>query len=62
MFWVIGATWLDIYLYMGDMVYGSGIEMEFQFNFFGMYDSIFCNMVCWFIMGNYEGKFFDLDM
>ncbi len=61
MLWVTGATRPDIYLHMGDMAYGSGTETQFQFNFFGMYDAILRNTVCWPTMGNHEGKSSDSD-
>ncbi|MFT5429692.1 MAG: hypothetical protein ACI9OJ_000364, partial [Myxococcota bacterium] len=46
----------DIFLHMGDMAYGDGTDLEFQFRFFGIYDSILRNTVCWPTMGNHEGK------
>jgi len=46
---------LDLYLHVGDMAYGSGTDVQFQENFFDIYQSTLRNKVCWPAMGNHEG-------
>jgi acid phosphatase type 7 len=47
---------LDLYLHVGDMAYGSGLDSEFQGYFFQSYDATLRNTVCWPAFGNHEGK------
>lgn len=46
---------LDMYLHVGDMAYGSGLDDEFQKKFFEIYQPTLRNTVCWPAMGNHEG-------
>ena len=47
---------LDLYLHVGDMAYGSGMDSEFQGYFFQPYDATLRNTVCWPAFGNHEGR------
>jgi len=47
---------LDLYLHVGDMAYGSGLDTEFQGYFFQVYEPTLRNTVCWPAIGNHEGK------
>jgi 3',5'-cyclic AMP phosphodiesterase CpdA len=47
---------LDLYLHVGDMAYGSGLDSEFQLTFFQIYQDTLRNTVCWPALGNHEGK------
>lgn len=47
---------LDFYLHVGDMAYPKGTDVEFQKNFFDMYQATLRNVVCWASMGNHEGN------
>jgi hypothetical protein len=47
---------LDLYLHVGDMAYGSGLDSEFQGFFFQAYDTTLRNTVCWPAFGNHEGR------
>ena len=46
---------IDIYLHVGDMAYGRGLDEEFDRNFFKPYRQTLRNTVCWPAMGNHEG-------
>lgn len=46
---------VDHYLHLGDMAYGTGLDIEFQLNFFGIYGDLMRNTVTWPTMGNHEG-------
>jgi hypothetical protein len=46
---------IDIYLHVGDMAYGRGLDEEFSRNFFKPYRQTLRNTVCWPAMGNHEG-------
>lgn len=46
---------VDAYIHVGDMAYGDGADVEFQRNFFEVYQSLLRNTVCWPAMGNHEG-------
>ncbi len=45
---------LDLYLHVGDMAYGYGLDSEFQGHFFKIYDETMRNTVCWPSIGNHE--------
>ncbi len=45
----------SMYLHVGDMAYGHGLEEEFQKAFFDIYQATLRNTVCWPSMGNHEG-------
>ena len=47
---------LDLYIHVGDMAYGSGLDSEFQLTFFQIYQETLQNTVCWPALGNHEGK------
>lgn len=47
---------LDLYIHVGDMAYGSGLDSEFQGYFFQPYGATLRNTVCWPAIGNHEGK------
>ncbi len=47
---------LDLYLHVGDMAYGSGLDSEFQLTFFQIYQETLRNTVCWPALGNHEGR------
>lgn len=47
---------LDGYLHVGDMAYDSGLDSEFQFTFFQIYQETLRNTVCWPALGNHEGR------
>ncbi len=46
---------VDHYLHLGDMAYGTGLDIEFQFHFFQIYGDLMRNTVTWPTMGNHEG-------
>ena len=46
---------LDLYLHVGDMAYGDGTDVQFQRNFFDIYQPTLRHTVCWPTMGNHEG-------
>lgn len=45
----------DLFLHMGDMAYGDGLNFEFDAYFFGMYREILTWLPTWPTMGNHEG-------
>lgn len=47
---------LDFWMYLGDMAYGNGKDMEFQSRFFESYEPTLRSSVCWPTMGNHEGS------
>jgi len=47
---------LDLYIHVGDMAYGSGLDSEFQLTFFQIYQDTLRNTVCWPALGNHEGR------
>jgi hypothetical protein len=47
---------LDMFIHVGDMAYGTGMDSEFQGYFFKAYDATLRNTVCWPTIGNHEGK------
>ena len=48
--------WPDLYLHVGDMAYGSGMDSEFQGFFFEPYDATLRNTTCFPAFGNHEGR------
>ncbi len=52
----VGVNKPDLFLHMGDMAYGSGTDLQFQFNFFAVYQELLRNTVCLPTIGNHEGK------
>ena len=47
---------LDLYIHVGDMAYGEGLDTQFQLKFFQIYQETLQNTVCWPALGNHEGK------
>ncbi|NIP92048.1 MAG: hypothetical protein GWO24_00635, partial [Akkermansiaceae bacterium] len=47
---------LDAFIHLGDMAYNSGLDFEFQANFFEIYATLLRNTVTWPTMGNHEGR------
>jgi 3',5'-cyclic AMP phosphodiesterase CpdA len=47
---------LDLYIHVGDMAYGEGLDTQFQLKFFQVYQDTLRNTVCWPALGNHEGK------
>ncbi len=47
---------LDMFIHVGDMAYGTGMDSEFQGYFFKPYEATLRNTVCWPAFGNHEGK------
>ncbi|MGI9239895.1 MAG: metallophosphoesterase, partial [Verrucomicrobiales bacterium] len=46
---------IDAYLHLGDMAYNTGLDSEFEGNFFRVYRELLRNTVVWPTMGNHEG-------
>ena len=46
----------DLYLHVGDMAYGSGLDSEFQGYFFEPYEATLRNTCCFPAFGNHEGR------
>ncbi len=45
----------DLFLHMGDMAYGDGLNFEFDAFFFGVYRDVLTWLPTWPTMGNHEG-------
>lgn len=45
----------DLYIHVGDMAYGDGTDLEFQYKFFGIYADTLRHLACYAAMGNHEG-------
>ncbi|HWB05187.1 MAG TPA: metallophosphoesterase family protein [Verrucomicrobiales bacterium] len=46
---------LDMFIHVGDMAYGKGMDSEFQAYFFKPYETTLRNTICWPAIGNHEG-------
>lgn len=51
----VGDERPNLFLHVGDMAYNSGTTLEFDFNFYSVYETILRNTVVWPAMGNHEG-------
>lgn len=45
----------DFFVHVGDMAYNKGLDSEFQYGFFGIYEETLRRLVTWPAMGNHEG-------